>query len=87
MLPAGLRDTTADNCVELVAPIAAQHGEPWLTFLTPTDMSTLLTRHGFTSIRHIHQRDTVDAALWQRADPLHPTELSVIAHATLPTRS
>src|SRR5262249_39734286 len=55
MLPAGLRDAAADNYVELVAPVAAQHGEPWLTFLAPTEMSTMLTRHGFTSIRHIHQ--------------------------------
>jgi methyltransferase (TIGR00027 family) len=42
MLPEGMRDEAGDTYAALVMPVAAQHGEPWLTFLTPADMSALL---------------------------------------------
>jgi methyltransferase (TIGR00027 family) len=83
MLPAGLRDEDGDSYVEQVAPVAAQHGEPWLKFLSPSDMSGLLAEHGFGSIRHVRQRDTVDAATWNRSDSLRPSNLSYLAHATI----
>ena len=35
MLPAGLRDETGNTYVNLVAPAAAERGEPWLTLLRP----------------------------------------------------
>jgi methyltransferase (TIGR00027 family) len=83
MLPAGLRDEDGDSYVEQVAPVAGQRGEPWLTFLSPGDMSGLLAEHGFGSVEHVRQRDTVDAATWTRSDSLRPIDLSYLAHATV----
>jgi O-methyltransferase involved in polyketide biosynthesis len=81
MLPAELRDAAGNSYVDLVAPAAAQRGEPWLTFLTPDGMSALLAEAGFTRIEHVRQRDAIDAALWDRTDSLKPADLSVLAHA------
>jgi methyltransferase (TIGR00027 family) len=83
MLPAALRDETGNTYAGLVAPTAAERGEPWLTFLAPDDMSALLERHGFGAIAHVRQRDSVPAALWDRTDALRPAVLSVLARATL----
>ena len=83
MLPAGLRDADGNSYVEQVAPVAADRGEPWLTFLSPSDMSGLLAEHGFGSIQHVRQCDAVDAAMWRRSDSLHPIDLSCLAHATV----
>jgi methyltransferase (TIGR00027 family) len=83
MLPAGLRDEIGSTYAELVSPVTAARGEPWLSFFAPGDMSALLERHGFGSVRHIRQRDAVDAACWDRSDSLRPAELSVLAQATV----
>ena len=83
MLPAGLRDDTGDAYAGLVAPAAAQRGEPWLTFLAPDDMAALLAEHGFGAVEHVRQQDAVPAALWDRADSLRPADLSVLARATV----
>jgi len=81
MLPHELRDEAADQYVELVGPAAAEHGERWLSFFTPTEVGGLLARHGFGATAHVSQRDAVPAALWQRTDALRPIDLSVIACA------
>jgi methyltransferase (TIGR00027 family) len=81
MVPENLRDGAGQEYVELVSPAAAQHGEPWLTFLSPQQVSGLLHEHGFDVIEHARQRDTIDPALWQRDDALHPFELSMLTHA------
>jgi methyltransferase (TIGR00027 family) len=83
MLPAGLRDAAGDNYVDLVGPVAAELGEPWVTFLSPDDMSALLNKHNFGPVRHIRQHDAVDPALWNRSDALRPIDLTVLAHATV----
>jgi hypothetical protein len=83
MLPAGLRDEIGSTYAELVSPVAAEWGEPWLSFFAPGDMSARLERHGFGSVRHIRPRDAVGAACWDRSDSLRPAELSVLAHATV----
>jgi methyltransferase (TIGR00027 family) len=83
MLPDGLRDATGDAFAEQVMPVAAQHGEPWLTFLAPGEMSALLADHGFGLVRQVTQRDIGDAATWDRTDSLRPVELSMITHATI----
>jgi O-methyltransferase involved in polyketide biosynthesis len=83
MLPAALRDETGNTYADLVAPTAAEHGEPWLTFLAPGDMSALLETHGFGGVEHVRQRDSVPAALWDRTDSLRPAGLSMLARATL----
>lgn len=83
MLPAGLRDEAGNTYVELVGPSTAERGEPWLTFLSPGDMSELLVRHGLRPLRHVTQRDVGDATTWQRSDSLRPVELALIAHAAV----
>ena len=81
MLPASLRDAAGSSYTELVAAAAAERGEPWLTFLSPGEASDLLAAHGMEPAEHVHQRDAVDAALWQRSDSLRPIELSMLARA------
>ncbi len=83
MLPAGMRDEAGNTYVELVGPSTAERGEPWLTFLSPADMSKLLAGHGLRPLRHVAQRDVGDATTWRRSDSLRPVELSLIAHATV----
>jgi methyltransferase (TIGR00027 family) len=83
LLPAGMRDPAGETYAELVAPVAAQRGEPWLSFFTPGDMSALLARHGFRPVEHVRHRDAVDAATWHRTDSLRPSDLSVLVRATL----
>ena len=84
MLPAPLRDADGSTYVELVAPVAAERGEPWLTFLAPAQMSAMLAEHGLTALRHVGQRDIAEAAIWERSDSLRPVDLPVIAHAVVP---
>ncbi len=85
MLPAGLRDQDGQSYADQVAPIAAQHGEPWLTCLTPDEMSAQLTAHGFGQVRRISQEDSISPQLWARPDTLRPIRLSMLAHATIAT--
>jgi len=86
MLPADMRDEAGNTYVELVGPLTAERGEPWLTFLSSADMSALLARHGLRPLRHVAQRDVGDAATWDRSDSLRPVELALIAHATVASR-
>jgi methyltransferase (TIGR00027 family) len=79
MLPKELRDEAGDLYVELVEPVAADRGEPWLSFFGPAEMGTLLAQHRFGEVTHVAQRDAVPKALWQRTDSLRPIDLSMIA--------
>jgi methyltransferase (TIGR00027 family) len=81
MLPEELRDGAGQTYVDLVMPVAAQGGEPWLTFLGPDDISVMLTNHGFEPIEQVGQRDILDARAWNRSDSLKPARLSQIARA------
>jgi methyltransferase (TIGR00027 family) len=81
LLPAELRDPAGQLYADLVAPVAAQHGEPWLSFFRPDELSALLVEHGLTVVAHVAERDMVDAALWERTDALRPADLAVLAHA------
>jgi methyltransferase (TIGR00027 family) len=83
MLPAELRDPAGDMYVELVAPAAAEGGEPWRTFLRPAEMSRLLTSHGSFDAEHVRQRDQVPPGAWERTDSLAPIDLSMIVRATV----
>ncbi|MGI8331220.1 class I SAM-dependent methyltransferase [Actinomadura scrupuli] len=83
LVPESLRDAAGQTYAELVAPVAAERGEPWLTFLDPGEMSALLAKAGFATARHVRQREAIDAALWRRSDSLRPSELSRLAHATV----
>ncbi|MEV7964872.1 SAM-dependent methyltransferase [Sphaerisporangium sp. NPDC088356] len=81
MLPEDLRDEAGQAYVEAVMPVSAGGGEPWLTFLGPDGMASLLKEHGFDVMGHARQRDAVDAALWNRSDTLRPQDLSLLTHA------
>ncbi len=59
MLPDGLRDPDGDSYAGLVAAESARRGEPWLSFLSPEDMTGLLIRNGFAAVEHACQRDSV----------------------------
>jgi methyltransferase (TIGR00027 family) len=80
MLTEDLRDEDGRSYADGVGTVAAERGEPWLSFFTPEAMSELLIEKGFTGITHVRQRDA-DPALWRRTDALRPAELSVLAHA------
>jgi O-methyltransferase involved in polyketide biosynthesis len=86
MLPADLRDDIGNSYVEQVALAAAERGEPWLSFFSPRQMTTLLNGHGFAEVRHIAQRDVGADVMWCRTDALRPGQLSKLAHAGLPRR-
>jgi methyltransferase (TIGR00027 family) len=81
LVPDDLRDDLGRSYAELVAPVAAEHGEPWRTFLRPEEMAALLAAHGFAVVAHVPQRAAVPGALWDRADGLRPAGLSWLVHA------
>jgi methyltransferase (TIGR00027 family) len=81
MLPAALRDAAGNQYVELVAPSAAEGGEPWQAFLSPADVAGLLAKSGIAMAEHVHQRELLPASLWQRTDTLRPIELSMLVRA------
>jgi len=81
LVPEDLQDDLGRTYSRLVAPVAAEQGEPWRTFLRPEEMSALLAAHGFTTVANIPQREAVDSALWHRTDALRPTALFWLVHA------
>ena len=81
LVPDDLQDDRGRTYTRLVAPAAAERGEPWRTFLRPEDMSALLAAHGFTPLAHVSQRDTIGVARWHRSDGLRPSALSRLVHA------
>ena len=83
MLPASLRDAAGNSYVEQVGAMAAERSEPWLTFLSPGEVASLLAEHGIEPAEHVHQRDAVDAVLWQRSGSLRPIGLSMLTRATV----
>jgi methyltransferase (TIGR00027 family) len=78
MLPAEMRDEQGQMYADGVAPVAAQRGEPWLSFFAPAEMGTLLAERGFTGVVSMGQQETLTA---DRADALRPAALSMVAHA------
>ncbi|MFD2420977.1 class I SAM-dependent methyltransferase [Amycolatopsis pigmentata] len=81
ILPPEMRDEGGSAYADAIAPIAAQSGEPWLSYFAPDEMSELLTVAGFGHITHASERDSVDPALWDRTDTLVPERLSQLVHA------
>jgi methyltransferase (TIGR00027 family) len=81
LVPDDLRDDLGRGYAQLVAPVAAERGEPWRTFLRPGEMTALLAAHGFAPVANVPQRDAVAAPLWERTDALRPAGLTWLAHA------
>ena len=75
-------DETGNAYADLVAPTAAERGEPWLTFLAPDDMSALLERHGFGAIDHVQQRDSTAE---RRVRPRHQLGVDDSTYPPRPT--
>jgi methyltransferase (TIGR00027 family) len=81
MLPAELRDEAGQSYIDLLTPAFAERGEALLSFLSPDEVVGLLAECGYDTVEQVSQRDSVDTALWDRADELHPAELSLLTHA------
>ncbi|WP_188187461.1 class I SAM-dependent methyltransferase [Nonomuraea sp. SYSU D8015] len=56
-LPAGARDAQAETMAGYALPAAAEHGEPWLTFHTPEEITALLEKHGLRAVEHVRVAD------------------------------
>jgi methyltransferase (TIGR00027 family) len=81
LVPEDLQDDLGRTYTGLVAPVAAEQGEPWRTFLRPDELPALLAAHGFTTVANVPQREAVDPSLWDRTDALRPPALSWLVHA------
>ncbi|MFF0490798.1 class I SAM-dependent methyltransferase [Nocardia sp. NPDC004068] len=79
-LPPSHRDFRGAAYADIALTAAADHGEPWLSFHTPSDMDDLLARHGFSDTTHIPQSDCVPVEFWSRTDVLVPADLCRLAH-------
>jgi methyltransferase (TIGR00027 family) len=82
-LPAELRDARGQAYAEFALRVSGERGEPWLTFLTPEDMTGLLRAGGLEVNEHARQRDAIDPALWRRADALQPADLCRLVRAAV----
>src|SRR5262249_51741691 len=78
-VPDELRDETGRLYAELLGPVTAQRGEPWISELAPDEMTAVLARHGWSTINHIGQSDVPELA--NRTDSLRPSTLAMLAHA------
>lgn len=83
-LPPGLRDETGAAYAGFALAVAAERGEPWLSFFTPERLAGLLEANGMTVAEQARQRDAVPAALWERSDALRPADLCRLARAVVP---
>ena len=83
MLSADHRDEAGQSYLDILIPAFAEHGEALLSFLSPDEVIDLLAECGYETIEQVNQRESVDAALWDRTDALQPTQLSLLTHARL----
>jgi O-methyltransferase involved in polyketide biosynthesis len=82
-LPPRLRDETGQAYAGFALPVAAERGEPWLSFFNPERLAALLDAHGLTVTDQVRQRDAVPAAIWDRSDALRPLDLCRLARAVV----
>ena len=82
-LPPRLRDAAGQAYAGFALPVAAERGEPWLSFFTPEELAALLDAHGLTVTEQVRQQDAVPAALWDRSDALRPLDLCRLARAVV----
>jgi O-methyltransferase involved in polyketide biosynthesis len=82
-LPPELRDEAGAAYAGFALPVAEERGEPWLSFFTPGQLSSLLEDQGMTATEQVRQQDAVPAALWRRSDALRPLDLCRLARATV----
>jgi methyltransferase (TIGR00027 family) len=82
-LPAELRDARGAAYATFALQVAAERGEPWLSFFTPDELAELLHAHGLSVVERRSQQDAVDPSLWRRDDALVPADLCRLARATV----
>jgi O-methyltransferase involved in polyketide biosynthesis len=70
LVPAEMRDARGQALADFFMPRAAAFGEPWLTFLTPTDIARMLAARGMAVLHNVGRSDQIDALLWKRSDGL-----------------
>lgn len=87
MLAPELRDEAGQLYAEQVGAVAAQGGEPWRSAFAPEEMASLLTQCGFSSVDQFDQATATTPDIWDRADALRPSRLSMIVHATFGVES
>ena len=85
-LPPELRDETGQAYAEFALAVAADRGEPWLSFFTPDQLAGLLAGHGLAVAEQVRPQDAVPADLWRRSDVLRPADLCRLARATVSSR-
>lgn len=83
MLPAADRDAAGEAYAAAVEQRAAEIGDSWRTLLSSAELSTMLRRNGFGTVRAVGQRDWIDHSMWNRSDPLSPVCASALAHAVV----
>ncbi|NMM18119.1 MAG: class I SAM-dependent methyltransferase [Cellulomonas sp.] len=83
LLAPHLRDADGHAYAAAVGQAAAAGGEPWVSSYPPEELTGILTRHGFSTITHVRQAETLEHRAWTRTDALHPMEFSALVHATV----
>jgi methyltransferase (TIGR00027 family) len=81
MLPADHRDEAGQSYLDVLVPAFAERGEALMSFLSPEEVIALLAECGYETIEQVNQRESVDAALWDRSDALGPAQISLNTHA------
>jgi methyltransferase (TIGR00027 family) len=87
LVPVEMRDADGQALADFFMPRAAAFGEPWLTFLTPTEIAGILKSRGMVVLDDVGRREQIDPGLWERSDALRPHELGRLARAVVVTDS
>jgi hypothetical protein len=82
-----MRDAAGHALADFFIPRAAAFGEPWMTFLTPTDVAELLAARGIVALHDVGRSDQIGSWLWERSDGLRPHELGRLTRALVATDS
>jgi methyltransferase (TIGR00027 family) len=81
MLSADHRDEAGQSYMDVLVPAFADRGEAFLSFFSPEEVTALVAECGYETIEQVNQRESVDAALWDRSDALGPAQISLNTHA------
>lgn len=82
-LPAELRDDLGNEYAAMASEAVRESNEPYLTSLSPDEVTALMGRHGLEVLRHVAMHDAVPPSMWTRTDVLRPFVGSHLAHAAV----
>jgi methyltransferase (TIGR00027 family) len=80
------RDDVGRRFVELLGAVAAQSGEPFLTFLSPSDAEELVARCGLEVVEHLDRDALRERFLAGRDDIASPYTVERVLSAAVPRR-